>query len=176
MLVIFYISTFIAIVSTIMVITRKNAIHALLYLIISFLAIAIIIYLTGSPFVAILEILIYAGAIMTLFVFVIMMLNLGPTTVNQEKQLLAPSVWIGPSALAVILLIEFIFIVTRAEFNSIELHSIGTKEVGFTLFTKYLPGVELAGMLLMAAIIGAYHIGNKKKKPVHRYLKEPENL
>ena len=72
-----YISGFVAIISTLMVITRTNAVHALLYLIVSLLSVALVFFLLGAPFVAALEVIIYAGAIMVLFIFVIMMLNVG---------------------------------------------------------------------------------------------------
>ena len=73
----FYIAAFIALFATLQALSRSNAIHALIYLIISLLAVAVIFFLLGAPFAAALEIVIYAGAIMVLFVFVIMMLNLG---------------------------------------------------------------------------------------------------
>ena len=73
----FYIAAIVAIVSTVLTITRLNAVHALLYLIVSLLAVAVVFYALGAPFVAALEVIIYAGAIMVLFVFVVMMLNLG---------------------------------------------------------------------------------------------------
>ena len=72
----FYIAAAIAILSTIMVITRYNMIHALLYLVVSFLAVAIVFYVLGAPFIAALEVIVYAGAIVVLIIFVIMMLNL----------------------------------------------------------------------------------------------------
>ena len=71
----FYIAATIALVATVLAMTRANAIHALIYLIVSLLAVAVIFFLIGAPFAAALEIVIYAGAIMVLFVFVIMMLN-----------------------------------------------------------------------------------------------------
>ena len=72
-----YIAASVAIFATIMVITRLNAVHALLYLILSLLAVGIVFYLLGAHFAAVLEVIIYAGAIMVLFLFVIMLLNLG---------------------------------------------------------------------------------------------------
>ena len=102
----FYISSLVAILATIMVITRYQPIHALLYLVVSFLAVAMIFLSLGAPFVAVLEVIVYAGAIMVLFIFVVMMLNLGKDTAEQEKQWLQPKVWIGPSLLAVVLLSE----------------------------------------------------------------------
>ncbi len=91
-----------------MVITRTNTVHALLYLIVSLLAVALIFFLLGAPFVAALEVIVYAGAIMVLFVFVIMMLNLGAQAAKQESQLLSPGIWIGPSILMVVLAAELI--------------------------------------------------------------------
>ena len=76
--IVFYISAAIAVFSTFMVITRFNAVHALLYLILSFFSVAVIFLVLGAAFAAALEIIIYAGAILVLFVFVIIMLNLGP--------------------------------------------------------------------------------------------------
>ena len=77
MLAVFYISAVVALVATLIAITRRHAVHALLYLIASLLAIAVVFYTLGAPFMAALELIIYAGAIMVLFVFVIMLLNAG---------------------------------------------------------------------------------------------------
>ena len=84
--VVFYIAAVVAVLSTGMVITRLNAVHSLLYLIVSLMSISISFYVLGAPFIAALEVIIYAGAIMVLFVFVIMMLPLGPETVKQERE------------------------------------------------------------------------------------------
>lgn len=74
--ILFLIAAAVAIIATIMTVTRRNAIHALLYLIVSFLSVAVIFYLAGAPYAAALEIIVYAGAIVILFVFVVMMLNI----------------------------------------------------------------------------------------------------
>src|SRR5437762_3003025 len=104
----FYISSMVAILSTIMVISRYNPVHALLYLAVSFLAVAMIFLSLGAPFVAALEIIVYAGAIIVLFIFVVMMLNLGRDTAMQEKGWLQPKVWVVPSILVMVLLIEMV--------------------------------------------------------------------
>ena len=104
----FYISAVVAVVSTFMVITRARIVHALLYLVVSLLAVALIFFTLGAPFVAALEVIIYAGAIMVLFVFVIMMLNLGSQAAEQESQWLQPGIWKGPSILTLILAVELI--------------------------------------------------------------------
>src|SRR5678810_1501832 len=96
-----------------MVITRYHPVHALLYLVVSFLAIAMIFLSLGAPFVAVLEIILYTGAIVVLLIFVVMMLNLGTDTAMQEKQWLAPKTWIGPSILAVVLLAELVALLVK---------------------------------------------------------------
>ncbi len=104
----FHISAAVAVLATIMVITRKNAVHALLYLIVSLLAVAVIFYVLGAPYIAALEVIIYAGAIMVLFVFVIMMVQAGAKAPSQESALLSPRIWIGPSLLCAVLLAELV--------------------------------------------------------------------
>ena len=170
--IVFYVSAVIAIVSSIMVITRYNAVHALLYLILSLLAVAVIFYVLGAHFIAALEVIIYAGAIMVLFLFVIMMLNLGPATILQEKLWLNPSMWILPTLFAIILLIEFLYAFVLVDYRIAGANEVTPKEVGISLFSTYLLGVEIAGLLLMAGIVGAYHLGKQKKKVIHRYLEE----
>lgn len=156
----FYLAAAIAIISTGMVVTRLNAVHALLYLIMSLLAVAMVFFLLGAPFVAALEVIIYAGAIMVLFVFVVMMLNLGETATHQESQWMDYRVWIGPGVLAAALLGELMFVLSR-ESGLVVRGAVGPKPVGVALFGPYVLAVELASMLLLAALIGAYHLGRK---------------
>ncbi|NND81699.1 MAG: NADH-quinone oxidoreductase subunit J [Gammaproteobacteria bacterium] len=167
-LVLFYISSAVALFATIFALTRTNAAHALIYLIVSLLAVAVIFFLLGAPFAAALEIVIYAGAIMVLFVFVIMMLNLGEEGEERERQRMHPAVWIGPSLLSAILLIEMILMLSQLD----DRHTgalITAKQVGLTLFGPYVLAVEIASMLLLAGLVGAYHVGRRFR------LSEPDN-
>ncbi len=159
----FYLSGLIAVVSTFMVITRTRAVHALLYLIVSLLAVAIIFFILGAPFVAALEVIIYAGAIMVLFVFVIMMLNLGSRAAQQESQWLQPRIWVGPSILCAVLAMELIFMFTAEGGRASPASMVTPREVGVALFGPYVIGVELASLLLLAGLIGAYHLGRQHK-------------
>jgi NADH-quinone oxidoreductase subunit J len=159
----FYISAVVAVVSTLLVITRKNAVHALLYLIVSLLAVALIFFSLGAPFVAALEVIIYAGAIMVLFVFVIMMLNLGSEAAKQESLWLSGGTWIGPSILVAILALELIYVFTTDKARLYSASLVGPKQVGIALLGPYVLGVELASMLLLAGLIGAYHLGRPHK-------------
>jgi len=170
--VLFYISSVVAIIATIMVITRYHPIHALLYLVVSFLAIAAVFFSVGAPFVGVLEVIIYAGAIMVLFIFVVMMLNLDTITSEQEKQWLKPNVWIGPAILSVILLGEIIYLLIERGETGTSVTTISPKSVAISLFGKYVVAVELTGFLLMAGIVGAAHIGKHKKRNLHRYLED----
>lgn len=157
-LTLFYIASAIAIFATVMTITRLNAAHALLYLIASLLAVAVLFYLLGAPFAAGLEVIIYAGAIMVLFVFVIMILNLGEQTVEQERQWLNPGIWIGPSIICIILLLEVLTLLVQDE-RMAGMKVVGPRDVGTMLFGPYLLAVELASMLLLSGLVGAYHLG-----------------
>ncbi len=157
-----------------MVITRYSPIHALLYLVVSFLAVAMIFLSLGAPFVSALEVIVYAGAIIVLFIFVVMMLNLGTDTARQEKQWLQPRVWIGPSILVIILLVEMIVLLTEGNDSVIAVAVVDPRQVALSLYREYIIALELAGFLLMAGIVGAAHIGQHKKRTLHRYLTEDE--
>ncbi len=160
MAIVFYIAGAVAVVATILMLTSLRPVHALLYLIVSLLAVAVVFYTLGAPFVAALEIIIYAGAIMVLFIFVVMLLNLGDRTARAEQALLVPSMWIGPSLLALVLMAEFLYLLAQG--GIAPLKTIGPREVGASLFGPYLIGVELASMLLLAGLVGAYHLGHRK--------------
>lgn len=162
----FYLAAAIAIVSTAMTITRSNAVHALLYLIVSLLAVGVIFYVLGAPFAAALEVIIYAGAIMVLFAFVVMMLSLGSRAAAVERRWLPPAVWIGPGLLALILAGELAYLLfaSHPPRSFATASPIGPARVGRDLFGPYLLAVELASMLLLAALAGAYHLGRELTK------------
>jgi NADH-quinone oxidoreductase subunit J len=157
-----------------MVITRYNIIHALLYLVISFMALSVVFFILGAPFAAALEVIIYAGAIVVLIIFVIMMLNLKEEAIQQERRWLTPDVYIGPAILSIVLLSELIYIVSMGNTSGELGQVVDVKDVGKSLYGPYILAVELSGMLLMSGIVGAYHLGRKKKKVVHRFLEKIE--
>ncbi len=157
----FYISGAIAIIATVLAISQLNVVHALLYFIVSLLAVGVVFFTLGAPFAAAIVVIINAGAIIVLFIFVVMMLNLGPQAIEQERQWLKPYMWFGPAFLAIILIVELNYAISfhSAEFVSVKV--IEPKEVGFALFSTYCLGVELASILLLAGLLGAYHLGRK---------------
>jgi NADH-quinone oxidoreductase subunit J len=163
----FYLASFVAILATIRVITNSNPVHALLYMVISLLAVAMIFFSLGAPFAGALEIIVYAGAIMILFVFAVMMLNLGEETRAQEKLWLTPRVWAGPGLLAAILFGQLAWTLwihsAASGGQALGLEVIDAKKVGIALFGPYLLLVELASILLLAALVAAYHLGKEEE-------------
>ncbi|MCL4854046.1 MAG: NADH-quinone oxidoreductase subunit J [Bryobacteraceae bacterium] len=155
----FYIAGIVAIISTMMTITRLNAIHALLYLVVSLLAVAVVFYILGAPFVAALELIIYAGAIMVLFVFAVMLLNTGESDIVRERLLLSSEAWLGPSILSSVLMAEVGWLLFQEPPMGAFPAAIEPKQVGIALFGPYLIGVELASLLLLAGLVGASHLG-----------------
>ena len=155
----FYAGGAVALISTLFVILQTNVVHALIYLVLSLLAVAVVFFSLGAPFVALLEAIVYAGAIMVLFLFVVMMLNLGQTTREQEKAWLPPRVWLIPVVLATVLLSGLL---SSFPANSIEVTEVGVMEVSVLLFGPYVLAVELASFLLLAGLISAYHLAKSR--------------
>ena len=160
----FYIAAAVAFFASLLAISRTNAVHGLLYLVVGLLAVAFIFYLFGAPFAAALQVIIYAGAIVVLFLFVVMMLNLGPATEAQERGWLAPGIWLGPGLLALALLGEVLYALSGGAHLALAPGEVGPKWVGVVLFGPYLLAVELASFLLLAALVGAYHLGRRDPK------------
>jgi NADH-quinone oxidoreductase subunit J len=153
MTILFFIAAVVAVVSTVLVVTRGDLVHALLYLVVSLFAVAVVFFTLGAPFVAALEVIVYAGAIMMLFVFAVMLLNLraeAPTP-------LAWSAWAGPLVLASVLLAELAYGIGLSH-EALDGAAIGPAAVSDALFGPYVLGVELASMLLLAALVGARHV------------------
>lgn len=157
----FYISGTVAIVATLLAVSRLNAVHALLYFIVSLLAVGVVFFTLGAPFVAALVVIINAGAIMVLFVFVVMMLNLGPQAIEQERKWLSPFMWIGPAILSIVLLIELGYVLGSHSIEFLSGKVVEPREIGIALFGPYALAVELASMLLLTGLLGAYHLGRR---------------
>ncbi|WP_343128720.1 NADH-quinone oxidoreductase subunit J [Buchnera aphidicola (Kurisakia onigurumii)] len=157
---IFYFFGLIAIFSVFLTIIQKNPVYSLLYFIIFLISISGIYYTIGFSFIAALEIIIYAGAIMVLFIFVIMTLNLD-TDIQNKDNYLQKKKWIFPSFLSLILF--FLFFLSF-------LHSLGNKKnilyipdiksIGVFLFGPYIYIVEISSMLLLSAIIVVFHFSS----------------
>lgn len=164
----FYLAATLAIFSSIQVISAKNTVHALLYLVMSLLAVAVCFYLMGAPFAAGLEVIVYAGAILVLFVFAIMMFGLGADeTLNAPKNTRLKG-WFGPVFIAILLLIELVYIINSADIQQqLTMNVVDAKQVGILLYGPYLLAVEIASFLLLAGLIAAYHYAKPEEQGGH---------
>ena len=159
----FYIAALIAVGSAVLVVLNKTAVYSAIFLVLCFFSLAMIYLLLEAYFLAVLEIFIYAGAIMVLFLFVIMLLNLG-----REQAL--PHFMKFQRASSVMLVILFFFGVSLIMLEgSGELHqpiikfSAGSVyEIGEALFTKFLLPFEVASLLLLVALIGTVYLAKRK--------------
>jgi NADH-quinone oxidoreductase subunit J len=159
MVTLFYLASIVAVIATLLAITQRHAVHALLYLVVSLLAVAVVFYAMGAVFVAALEVMIYAGAIMVLFVFVVMMLNVARHAMEVEREWLRLRSWYGPFVLALILLGELAYCTVMPGSTPSLANAVSPKQVGVALFKTYWIGVEFVSLLLTAGLVGAYHLG-----------------
>ena len=159
----FYSLAAVAIFASLRVVTQANPVHAILSMIVSLLAIAGIFFVIGAPFAGALEIVVYAGAIMVLFVFVIMMLNLGMRNDEREERWLDAGTWAIPTGLTIIIAVVLYAMIglNHNEAAMIGGTTISAKVVGTVLFTKYIMLIEVAALLLLAALVAAYHLGKE---------------
>ena len=152
----------VAVASTIAVVLQRRAVHALLYLIVSFFALAVAMLALGAAFTAALEVVVYAGAILVLFVFVVMMIGVeGPAPRARA--------WLGPSILSIVLLGELVYaFVAQPGFLAPRVPSdaaaMSPKAVGMALFGSYAICAEIAAFLLLSGLVGAYHLGRRLEK------------
>jgi NADH-quinone oxidoreductase subunit J len=161
---IFYLLAGITLIATVMAITRHQPVHAVVYLIVSFFALAPIFYLLGAPFLALLEIIIYAGAIMVLFLFIIMMLRVEPSTktaADYARQ------WLPAAIMASISLGITVWLVLSGPAGKTPLVSaMATPQAfGRFLFQAYWFPVEVASILLFVALVGALYLGRREASP-----------
>ncbi len=162
--IIFYLLSAAAVFSTLMAISRRELIHAVVYLVLSFFSLALIFFMMGAPLIAALEVLIYAGAIMVLFLFIVMMLDMG-----EAKIPLKPfwKVW-GPAvviAAAILASMSLLFFGTPETAVSPMGAFVSPRLFGQTLFAKYYLAVEAASLLLLFALVGALYLGKRDTEP-----------
>lgn len=134
-----------------------------LYLVFNFFVIAVLYLLLRAQFIAIIQITVYAGAIMVLFLFVIMLLNLGEDNLAKWKLTSAKSI---AAFLGIAMLVEILYFVTYFTSRSgisTKAESMGTVEsIGKVLFRDYLFPFEITSLLLLAAMVGAILLAKKK--------------
>ena len=173
---IFYFFSFVVVLSALMVISSKNPVHSVLFLILSFVSASGLFLLLGAEFLAMILIVVYVGAVAVLFLFVVMMLDINFVKLREGfLQYLPFGVLLG-----LVLLIELIMIflsdkltdMTLIEykalptFNQIE----NTKELGTVLYTNYFYLFQLSGLILLVAMIGSIVLTLRQRTGVKKQL------
>ncbi len=162
---IFYFLAFVSIISALMVVFSKNPIHSVLYLVICFFSIAGHYLILNAEFLAVVHVIIYAGAIMVLFLFVIMLLNLNKESEPHKPAIIKFASVISGSLLVLVLVAALL----KSENLNLpasthpSMHSIGmVKDLGKSLFTDYLLPFEISSVLFLSAMVGVVLISKKE--------------
>ena len=149
--------------SALMVITRKNPVHSVLYLIVTFFAISGHYILMNAQFLAIVNIIVYAGAIMVLFLFVVMLMNLNAAIEPQKNKLMQFAGVISGGSLFLMLVAALM----KSKTVSAVMQQDGdyglVKTLGSVLFKDYLLPFEISSVLFLSAMIGAVVISKKEQ-------------
>ena len=158
--IIFYILAVAILLTTGLAITRRNLVHAVVYLVFSFFGSAMMFYLFGAPLLAVLEVIIYAGAIMILFLFIIMMVK----AETAEGRLFPIQQWLPIVLIAVVYLVIGAAIVSSAPGSQVvlEVALAKPKAFGQYLFQRHWLVIEIVSLLLLIALVGALYLGRKK--------------
>ena len=163
MLSVFYFLSFVSILCALMVVVSKNPIHSILYLILTFFAIAGHYVLLNAQFLAAVHVIVYAGAIMVLFLYVIMMLNLNAEIEPQKSKWLKIAATIAGGLLMVVL-------VGALRRSSETIITSGNMQVGMiknlgkTLYNDFMMPFEISSILFLVAMVGAVMLGKKEIK------------
>jgi NADH-quinone oxidoreductase subunit J len=154
---IFYLLAAVIVVATLVAVTRRNLVHAVVYLIISFFGTAMIYYLLGAPFLGILEVIIYAGAIMVLFLFIIMMLRVE----RKAEQRFSVGQWLPAASLGLVFLalVGLVVLTDPGAGAGLTAATVSPRVFGRFLFQRYWLAVEIVSFLLLIVLIGALFLG-----------------
>jgi NADH-quinone oxidoreductase subunit J len=161
---IFYALGFIILTATALAITSRNVMHAIVYLVVSFFGVAPLFYLLGAPLLALLEIIIYAGAIMVLFIFIVMMLKIEVSPVPAGRWLRQWAPALGLTAVSGGIMILLLWQAPAGK-SALPLAMAGPREFGRFVFEHYWFAVEIASFLLFVALVGAYYLGRPGTGP-----------
>ncbi len=163
---IFYALAGLIVLSTGFAITQRNLVHAVVYLIISFFGSAMLFYLLGAPLLAALEVIIYAGAIMVLFLFIIMMLKVD----GIEERFFPIHQLIPAVIMGFIFLAAGALMITGDPKSRIPLKIFVAEPAAFGqyLFQRHWLAIEIVSLLLLIALVGVLYLGKDSKKNISR--------
>lgn len=157
----FYSLSFLAIFSGLAMILSRNPVHSVLYLIVTFFAIAGHYFLLNAEFLGAVHIIVYAGAIMVLFLYVIMMLNLNKEQIEKTKNWIKFVAVLG-SGILMLVLVGLISRSTLVPANTGTMTSGTVQNLGKILYSDFLLPFELASVLFLAAMVGAVYLSKKE--------------
>lgn len=164
-IILFYLVALVAVISAILVIQCKSPVNSALGLVNTFFCLAVFYVMLHAPFIAAIQIMVYAGAIMVLILFVIMLLNLGS---EARRRYTHGVVWSALASLLVLIITHFTIgrgRVTGAEgdITAYKIETFGhTELIGKTMLTEFLLPFEIASIVLLAAIVGAVVLAKKE--------------
>ena len=173
--ILFYLLSAMAIGSAILVVLSKNPVHSILWLIITFFAISGHYILLNAQFLAIVNIIVYAGAIMVLFLFVIMLMNLSKDTEPQKNKWLKLAGAVAGGSLLLVL-------VAALRHTERAMTELGTGDIGLiqnlgkVLFKEYVVPFEISSILFLSAMVGAVVIGKRDDKTPGEKFVEKESI
>jgi NADH-quinone oxidoreductase subunit J len=156
----FYLLSLLTLAATAMAVTRRHMVHAVLYLVLSFFGTALLFYLMGAPFLAALEVIIYAGAIMVLFLFIIMMIR-----VEKEGDRFFPFVQLWPALLISGGFLAGLLALTRVDLVTQKAMPVARalpQVFGIYLFQQHWLAIEIASLLLLVALVGVLLLGRRR--------------
>jgi len=168
----FYLISAAVIGSTAIAITRRNLVHAVVYLIVSFFGTAMLFYLFGAPLLAALEIIVYAGAIMVLFLFVVMMIRIEP-----PLEVMFPlSQWLPAAVFGLIYLVAAVAMIAQTPGMEVYINMLSASPRQFALFVfeHHWFSIEVVSILLLLALIGALQVALQESKPKSEKAKVEE--
>lgn len=176
----FYLFAFVTVFSAILVITAKNPVHSVLFLILAFFNAAGLFVLLGAEFVAMILVIVYVGAVAVLFLFVVMMLDISFADLRKGAMQYVPAGMIVGG----ILLAELVFVFIGWNFSPVaeaaravpitdQLEN--TQALGLVLYTKYMFAFQVSGLILLVAMIGAIVLTHRKRPGVRRQKISDQN-
>jgi NADH-quinone oxidoreductase subunit J len=153
----FYLLAALILASTAIAVTRRNMIHAVIYLVISFFGSALLFYLFGAPLLAALEVIIYAGAIMILFLFIVMMLRME----GMEERLFPLKQWLPAVGVCFLygLVLAMLLVSGPADAPPMPAAAAAPSAFGAFLFQRHWLAIEIVSMLLLIALVGVLRLG-----------------
>ncbi len=161
--ILFWLLSVAALFSALMVISSKNPVHSVLWLIATFFSISGHYILLNAQFLAIVNIIVYAGAIMVLFLFVIMLMNLNKETEPQKNRWLKMAGAIAGGCLLLVLVAALRDVDMKDQQALVKVGNIGLiKSLGKELFSTYVVPFEISSILFLSAMVGAVVIGKKE--------------